>query len=114
VILSAAYMLWLYQRTFMGRAPGMADTAGHGHSHGHDPDTAAQGDPHVSHEHSGFHMPDLNAREWAAIIPMIVLMVWMGIAPQTFLPPVSAASRNILERSGLGIEQRVQVIQHAR
>ncbi len=31
VILSACYMLWLYQRTFLGRAPGMAETAGHGH-----------------------------------------------------------------------------------
>ena len=28
VILSACYMLWLYQRTFFGRAPGMAETPG--------------------------------------------------------------------------------------
>ena len=39
VILSACYMLWLYQRTFYGKAS-----------------------ESVSH-----HMPDLNAREWAAI-----------------------------------------------
>ena len=25
------------------------------------------------------HMPDLNGREWAAVIPLIVMMVWMGI-----------------------------------
>ena len=33
VILSACYMLWMYQRTFFGRAPGMAETSGHGHGH---------------------------------------------------------------------------------
>jgi NADH-quinone oxidoreductase subunit M len=77
VILSAAYMLWLYQRTFMGRTSGDE------------------------------HMHDLNAREWAAVLPMVALMICMGIAPMMFLPPVSAANRNILERSGLGLEQRV-------
>ena len=29
-------------------------------------------------------------REWAAILPLLVLMVWMGIAPQTFLPSIGA------------------------
>ncbi len=29
-------------------------------------------------------MPDLTAREWAAIVPLIILMVWMGSFAQSF------------------------------
>jgi NADH-quinone oxidoreductase subunit M len=112
VILSACYMLWMYQRTFLGRAPGMAETAGHGHGHGgghgHDPDTAAQADEHVSHEHSGMHMPDLNAREWAAILPLVILMIWMGVAPQTFLPSIGASNAAMLSTTKGSLEQQVK------
>jgi NADH-quinone oxidoreductase subunit M len=112
VILSACYMLWMYQRTFLGRAPGMAETTGHGHGHGsghgHDPDTAAQADEHVSHEHSGMHMPDLNAREWAAILPLVILMIWMGVAPQTFLPSIGASNAAMLSTTKGSLEQQVK------
>ncbi|HYO82321.1 MAG TPA: NADH-quinone oxidoreductase subunit M [Bryobacteraceae bacterium] len=123
VILSACYMLWMYQRVFLGRAPGMPENSGHGHGHahghgtghddvtghGHDPDTAAQADPRVSHEHSGFHMPDLTGREWAALAPMVILMVWMGIAAQTFLPSIGAANRQILSGGKEPASQSVQL-----
>lgn len=114
VILSACYMLWLYQRTFLGRAPGMAETSGHGHGgpghggHGHDPDTAAQGNAHASHEHSGMHVPDLNGREWASLMPLLILMVWMGVAAQTFLPSISASNAGALAQSNGKIEQQVK------
>ena len=112
VILSACYMLWMYQRTFLGRAPGMAETAGHGHGHGgghgHDPDTAAQADEHASHEHSGMHMPDLNTREWAAILPLVILMIWMGMAPQTFLPSIGASNAAMLSTTKGSLEQQVK------
>jgi NADH-quinone oxidoreductase subunit M len=144
VILSACYMLWLYQRTFFGRAPGMSEAAGHGHGHAHagdspmhDPDTVAQavatehGDalpegavhshPHAHtgggvhshpHEHGSphthWHMPDMNAREWAAILPLLVLMVWMGMAAQTFLVSISASNANILSLTKGSMEQQVQ------
>ncbi|MDP9113113.1 MAG: NADH-quinone oxidoreductase subunit M, partial [Acidobacteriota bacterium] len=71
VILSACYMLWLYQRTFYGK-------------------------PSESLSH---HMPDLNAREWAAILPLLLLMLWMGTYTQTFLPSISAQNARILEQS---------------
>ena len=71
VILSACYMLWLYQRTFYGKAS----------------------------ESLSHHMPDLNAREWAAVLPLLLLMVWMGTYTQSFLPPISAQSARILEQS---------------
>ncbi|HXP88910.1 MAG TPA: NADH-quinone oxidoreductase subunit M [Bryobacteraceae bacterium] len=71
VILSACYMLWLYQRTFFGRASEA-----------------------VSH-----HMHDLTPREWAAILPLLVLMVWMGSFSQTFMPSISVQNAAILEQS---------------
>jgi NADH-quinone oxidoreductase subunit M len=70
VILSACYMLWLYQRTFYGKASEA-----------------------VSH-----HVPDLTTREWAAILPLVVLMFWMGIYAQTFLPAISAQNTSILNQ----------------
>ena len=79
VILSACYMLWLYQRAFYGKAS----------------------------ESLSHHMPDLNAREWAAALPLLLLMVWMGTYTQSFMPPISAQNARILELS----KQRVAVKQ---
>ena len=70
VILSACYMLWLYQRTFYGKAS----------------------------ESLSHHMPDLNAREWAAVLPLLLLMVWMGTYTQSFMPPISAQNARVLEQ----------------
>ncbi|HEX8985184.1 MAG TPA: NADH-quinone oxidoreductase subunit M [Bryobacteraceae bacterium] len=80
VILSACYMLWLYQRVFLG-------------------DTTAEG---------GAHMRDLNGREWAAMIPLLVLMVWMGTVTQTFLPPITVASSQILEQTKVNVDFQVK------
>jgi NADH-quinone oxidoreductase subunit M len=68
VILSACYMLWLYQRAFFGKAS----------------------------EDLTHHMPDLSAREYAIIVPLIVLMVWMGTYTQSFIPPISASNAVLL------------------
>jgi NADH-quinone oxidoreductase subunit M len=78
VILSACYMLWLYQRTFYGKAS-----------------------ESVTH-----HVYDLTPREWAAILPLIALMVWMGTFTQSFMPPISAQNARILENT-----QRLKVEQ---
>ena len=43
------------------------------------------------------HVPDLNPREWAAIVPLIVMMVWMGVYSQSFLPPVGKNTARSLE-----------------
>ena len=79
VILSACYMLWMYQRTFFGEAS----------------------------EDLAHHMPDLTTREWAAILPMVALMIWMGTYTQTFLPPVSAANAKILDLTRANLEYKV-------
>ena len=79
VILSACYMLWMYQRVFYGEA---------------------------NHEVSS-HVHDLNGREWAAVIPLVVLMVWMGVYSQSFLPPVSKSTARVLEQTHVNVPFRV-------
>ena len=111
VILSACYMLWMYQRVFLGRAPGMPENTSHAHGHGADPDTNAQADALASHEHSGFHMADLNGREWAALIPMIVLMIAMGVASNVFLPSIGASNAKALKQTTGAVEQVVRAAQ---
>jgi NADH-quinone oxidoreductase subunit M len=80
VILSACYMLWLYQRVFFGDTP--SDV--------------------------GAHVHDLNRREWAAMVPLIVLMVWMGTATQTFLPPITASGAAILDQTKVNVDFQVK------
>jgi NADH-quinone oxidoreductase subunit M len=80
VILSACYMLWMYQRVFYGEA----------------------GDE-VRH-----HIPDLNAREWAAVVPLIAMMVWMGMFSQSFLRPAGSVNARVLEQTQVNVPFRVQ------
>jgi NADH-quinone oxidoreductase subunit M len=109
VILSACYMLWLYQRTFFGRAPGMSEAAGsHGHGGAHESESqAAETDTHAQPH---WHMPDLNTREWAAMFPLLILMIWMGIAAQTFLPSISSSNAQTLNQTKGSMVEQVQVI----
>jgi len=71
VILSACYMLWMYQRTFHGETPAVVRE----------------------------HVFDLRPREWLAMIPLLALMVWMGVYSHTFLPPIRATNTVILEQT---------------
>jgi NADH-quinone oxidoreductase subunit M len=80
VILSACYMLWLYQRVFYG-------------------ETSAEVRAHV---------PDLNLREWAAVVPLIVMMVWMGVYSQSFLAPVSKTTARVLAQSEINVPFQVR------
>jgi NADH-quinone oxidoreductase subunit M len=82
VIFSACYMLWLYQRVFYGKAS-----------------------ESVSH-----HMYDLKPREWAAVIPLLILMFWMGTFTQTFLPSISAQNAQILESTQTPQAERAAAI----
>jgi NADH-quinone oxidoreductase subunit M len=80
VILSACYMLWMYQRVFYG---------------GVNPEVRS-------------HVFDLKPREWAAVIPLIAMMVWMGVYPQSFLPPVSKVTARVLDQAQVNVPFRVQ------
>ena len=83
VILSAVYMLWMVQRTFYGETP-----------------------PKVRQ-----HVGDLSPREWAIILPLIAMMVWMGVGSQSFLPPVSAQNAHTIEAMKQPV---VKELAHAR
>jgi NADH-quinone oxidoreductase subunit M len=61
VLLSAVYMLWMVKRVFWGPANAREDSG-------------------TAHLHE-----DLNAREIAVMLPVVVLIFWMGVHPQTFL-----------------------------
>ena len=78
VILSAAYMLWMYGRVFLGK-----------------PDKATA------------VIPDLQNREWVPILLMITLMVWLGTYTQSFMPPITSATARLLDQSSMGNEYRV-------
>jgi NADH-quinone oxidoreductase subunit M len=60
IILSAAYMLWLYWRICFGTQ--------------RNADTAA--------------MPDLSLREWWLLGPIALAVFWMGVYPESFLRPM--------------------------
>jgi NADH-quinone oxidoreductase subunit M len=78
-ILAACYMLWLYQRVFYGETP-----------------------DEVRH-----HVFDLQPCEWAAILPLIAMMIWMGVYSQSFLPAVGKASAHILDQTQVNVQIRV-------
>ncbi len=56
-----------------------------------------------------FTLPDLHARELVCVVPLIVLMVWMGTYTQSFLPAVSATTRQILDQSSANVPLRVSL-----
>jgi len=53
-------------------------------------------------------MPDLNLREWVALAPLLVLMVWMGVAAMSFLPSISASNAKTLEQTKVNVEFQVE------
>ena len=57
IVLGAAYLLWLYQRVFWGK---------------------------VTNEENR-HLKDLDLRELATLVPLVVLCFWIGIYPKPFL-----------------------------
>ena len=69
-ILAAAYMLYLYWRVCFGTR--------------RNADAAA--------------MPDLSAREWWLLLPLVVAVFWMGIYPETFLRPIRNDVGRVLTR----------------
>jgi len=75
VLLSAVYMLWMVQRVFWGPANPREDSG-------------------TAHLHA-----DLNAREIAVLVPIVVLIFWMGVHPQTFLGHSEGQVGQLLARS---------------
>jgi NADH-quinone oxidoreductase subunit M len=70
IVLGAVYMLWMVQRVFWGPV----------HI------TANQG------------LPEINLREIFVVAPLVVLIIWIGVHPNTFLEPMEASVRLLLAR----------------
>jgi NADH-quinone oxidoreductase subunit M len=70
VILSATYMLWMFQRVNYGPVTNEKNAA----------------------------LPDLQPREWAVIVPVIAIAVVMGVFPNLFLRPIEPAVARTLAR----------------
>ncbi|MDQ1525199.1 MAG: NADH-quinone oxidoreductase subunit [Pyrinomonadaceae bacterium] len=71
IILNAGYMLWLYQRMFFG---------------------------HVDNPKNE-NLTDMNGREWAYMLPLVLLSLWIGVYPKPFIEyvqrPVNAVVRQV-------------------
>jgi NADH-quinone oxidoreductase subunit M len=80
VVLGAWYMLWAAERVLFGRSRGPA---------------AAHGSPDAGHGtgEAQASIPDLRWHEWAAVAPLMLLVLWIGLFPGTFLRPVAPAVR---------------------
>jgi NADH-quinone oxidoreductase subunit M len=76
VLLSAAYLLWMVKRVFWGPANAQEDS----------------GTAHLHH--------DLDSREIAVLLPIVALIVWMGVHPQTFLAQSERQVGQMLSQAG--------------
>ncbi len=70
VILSATYMLWMFQRVNYGP---------------------------VTNEKNAT-LPDLRPREWAVIVPIIAVAILMGVLPNLFLRPIEPSVERMLNQ----------------
>jgi NADH-quinone oxidoreductase subunit M len=81
VILSATYMLWMFQRVNYGK---------------------------VTNEKNAT-LPDLEPREWFVIAPIVAMTIVMGVVPNLFLRPIEPAVNRMLSQMQEGSPGRVQV-----
>jgi NADH-quinone oxidoreductase subunit M len=68
VVLSATYMLWMFQRVNYG--------------------------PLTNEQNAGLR--DLSAREWTILVPLVAAAVLMGVVPNVFLRPITPAVQRTL------------------
>jgi NADH-quinone oxidoreductase subunit M len=68
VVLGAVYMLWMYQRVFLG--------------------------PLKHEENKG--LPDLRIHEWVVLVPLVVFMFWLGIGPNLVLDKIEPSVDRVL------------------
>ena len=74
IILGAAYLLWLYQRVMFGPVTNPANE----------------------------HMADLNAREYATLVPLLILCFWIGIYPKPLFRVLERPVQQIVEQVNPG------------
>ena len=70
IVLGAAYMLWLYQRTMFGTVDNPKNE----------------------------NLPDLSMREFVTFVPLLVLAVWIGLYPKPFLDRLETSVDKVMMR----------------
>jgi NADH-quinone oxidoreductase subunit M len=70
VVLGAAYLLWLYQRTMFGP---------------------------ITHPENQA-LTDLDARELATLVPIIILCFWIGLYPKPFLNAMEPSVNKVIQQ----------------
>jgi NADH-quinone oxidoreductase subunit M len=80
VILSAVYMLWMFQRVNYG--------------------------PVTNSENAG--MSDLHPREWIVLVPIVAAIVLMGVVPNVFLRPIEPAVSRMIGQVQAQVPTRVR------
>jgi NADH-quinone oxidoreductase subunit M len=68
IIFAAVYLLWMYQRVFFG----------------------------VITKEANRRLPDLSAREWAILVPILLLIVWIGVYPASFTGTTEASVQALI------------------
>jgi NADH-quinone oxidoreductase subunit M len=97
VVLGAWYMLWMFQRVFFGplREPKPFVAESNRPSKGSDAVVESSGTP--SHEVNEHPVRDLSLREIAALSPLVVFIVWIGLQPSFFLNRMAPTLDAVLE-----------------
>lgn len=87
IILNAGYFLWLYQRMFFGQIDNPKNEK----------------------------LVDLSGREWAYMVPLVIMSLWIGVYPKPFLAyirqPVNAIVKHVrptYEIPGMASSERAQ------
>jgi len=80
VILSATYMLWMFQRVNYGEV--------------------------TNDKNAG--LADLHPREWASLVPIVVVAVLMGVLPNLFLRPMEPSVERMLSQYRRGTQTEIR------
>ncbi len=80
VILSATYMLWMFQRVNYGT---------------------------VTNEKNAT-LPDLAPREWVVLLPVLALVILMGVLPNLFLRPIGPSVERMLNQIHVAVPARIR------
>jgi NADH-quinone oxidoreductase subunit M len=68
IIFAAVYMLWMYQRVIFGELSREANRG----------------------------LADLTGREWAVLLPVLLLIIWIGVYPRAFTGPTEASVQALI------------------
>jgi len=77
IVLGAAYMLWLYQRTMFGKLDNPANEK----------------------------LQDMNLREWVVMVPLIIVAFWIGLYPAPFFKALDKPVNKLVEKVQPGYMQ---------